>query len=73
MSPSELKARLFVRSQSECGRPEALDRMTVLAMVQMRRCLELPDVHVAMAVQTLIEFDVVQRGRALGDMALRTT
>jgi len=55
--------------QRERGRLKAFHRMAVFALVQIRRCGELPVMAIRMAISTFLELDLVNRFLALIDVA----
>ena len=65
------KARALVEGEGKRRGTEALDGVAGFAAVQIRRCLELTEMGIAVAVRAPRELDLEQRGFARGYVTLR--
>jgi len=71
MSTGERKTSLLVLRERECGRLEALDTVTALALVVPGRGRELRLMLVAMAIETAGKLDAINRFLALRNVTRR--
>lgn len=70
MTVGELEAGLFVFGERKRRRPESLQRVALLALIQPGRSRELRLVFVVVAVQAAGELDFIKRFPSLRDVAL---
>lgn len=68
VAPGQHEPRILVARQGERRRPVSIQRVTLLALVEIRRTGELCLVFVLVAIGALREFNFVERRPACGDM-----